>query len=297
MNRSKAICILGMHRSGTSVMSRAVNLLGADLGNRSKLLPPGKANPKGFWEHTGMIRCNHRILRTFSRSWDTVEPLPDRWWKSPRVQPLREELRNLVERDFSGKRLWAWKDPRTCLVLPLWQSILSELDTELCHVIVVRNPLDVAASLKERNGFPMKKSLNLWAHYTLSSLFWTIGTKRVVVHYDRLLRDWEPQLKKVASVLDIPWPKTEGKLKKGMNSFLDPNLQHSQSSLKQLKAEKVSQPIQKIYRLSLQAARNEDMLRKKKFNEQVKHLYHGFRMTAKPSHQHSLTVARQRAIR
>ncbi|MDR6225283.1 sulfotransferase family protein [Desmospora profundinema] len=277
IDKPKAVCILGMHRSGTSAMSRAINLLGADLGNKSKLLSPGKANPKGFWEHTGIIKCNHRILRTFGRSWDAINPLPDRWWESPRIQSQREELQSLVKHDFSDKQLWAWKDPRTCLVIPLWQSVLKELDIDLCYVIMVRHPLDVAASLKQRNGFPIKKSLNLWTHYTLSSLFWTARSKRVIVHYNQLLQDWESQLQKVAEGLDIPWPEEEGKLKKSMDAFLDSDLQHNKSTIGELDVKRVSQSVKTIYRLCLRAGESKELLRSRKFNDQVENLYNGFR--------------------
>lgn len=296
MSRSKAVCILGMHRSGTSVMSRAVNLLGADLGNKAELLPPGKANPKGFWEHTRIIKLNHRMLRTFGRSWDSTVPLPDRWWESSRTQPIRQELKRLIQRDFGGKQLWAWKDPRTCLVIPLWQSVLREMNTDLVYVIVVRNPLDVATSLYKRNGFTLKKSLNIWAHYTLSALYWTSGAKRVIVHYDQLISDWESQLKRVSNALDIPWPKRENQLKRSMESFLDPKLQHNKSTLKELDIKGISNPVKMIYRLCLQGGDTRSNLEGRKMKEQVKHLYkHFHRLSRMMTQQPKALIAKKKS--
>ena len=49
----KVILVLGMHRSGTSAVTRCLNLLGAEIG--SKLLPPAEDNRSGFWEHADVV--------------------------------------------------------------------------------------------------------------------------------------------------------------------------------------------------------------------------------------------------
>ena len=46
----KLFVVVGMHRSGTSIVSRLLNLLGAHLGPEDDLMPPKPDNPTGFWE-------------------------------------------------------------------------------------------------------------------------------------------------------------------------------------------------------------------------------------------------------
>ena len=58
MTPAKTVCVLGMHRSGTSVMSRMVELLGAYQGPESHRMPPRADNPKGFWEHLLLVAIN-----------------------------------------------------------------------------------------------------------------------------------------------------------------------------------------------------------------------------------------------
>ena len=84
MAKKKAIIILGMHRSGTSAVTRICNLLGADLG--SKLLKAIKGNnDKGFFEHRDVVDVNDKILYEMDSSWLCPFPLENNWWKKPEI--------------------------------------------------------------------------------------------------------------------------------------------------------------------------------------------------------------------
>jgi len=62
------------------------------------------------------------------------------------------EARALVA-DLLPSTPWAWKDPRLCLTLPFWLEVL---DARPAMVVCLRNPLEIAASLAERNGFALR---------------------------------------------------------------------------------------------------------------------------------------------
>ena len=47
----RAVCVTGMHRSGTSFTAKAIQLLGASLGGPEGLMAPGPDNPSGYWEN------------------------------------------------------------------------------------------------------------------------------------------------------------------------------------------------------------------------------------------------------
>ena len=57
------VCILGMHRSGTSLLARMLNLMGVSLGPEQFLMQPTIDNPKGYWEHDEIVGLNNEILR------------------------------------------------------------------------------------------------------------------------------------------------------------------------------------------------------------------------------------------
>jgi len=122
--RQTAVGVLGMHRSGTSAVACALNLLEAYLGPPEKMMPPQKDNnPEGSWEHVEIVDFHDRLLRTFGLSWDSVTPLPERWWEQPEADPYRQELVTLIESEFGQHPLWMWKDPRTALFLPRWTEL------------------------------------------------------------------------------------------------------------------------------------------------------------------------------
>ena len=67
-NRKKLIVVLGMHRSGTSAITRGLICLGVQLGNR--LIPPIEGNnDKGFWEDIDLNNLNNEILETIYKEW------------------------------------------------------------------------------------------------------------------------------------------------------------------------------------------------------------------------------------
>lgn len=85
----KVIVVAGMHRSGTSLVARTLNLLGADLGPSSSLLPAAPDNPSGFWEHRDVKELNDRLLASLGGTWDAPPPLPAGWQDSRDLNPVR----------------------------------------------------------------------------------------------------------------------------------------------------------------------------------------------------------------
>ena len=57
-----AVCIAGMHRSGTSMVARLVNLLGVDLGPEGEQPRPAPDNVAGFWEDPRFVALSDEAL-------------------------------------------------------------------------------------------------------------------------------------------------------------------------------------------------------------------------------------------
>lgn len=246
-----SICILGMHRSGTSTITRAFNLLGVYLGEEMDLMIPLPDNPEGYWERPDIYYLQERMLTALKRNWATTSPLPENWHKCDAIRPLKEELAKLVKENFAGRSLWAWKDPRSCLLLPLWKDVLAELGMSLKIVFAIRSPLDVARSLEKRDGIPMDKGLGMWFAYTLIALKEINGLEVVFSAYDRFLDDWETELKKCADTLGITWPADMSPLRANMASFVRHDLRHSVSGLEELHNVKAPLPVIRLYSLLL----------------------------------------------
>lgn len=277
---NNSICVLGMHRSGTSAITRVINLLGVYLGRPENIIEALDDNPKGFWEHGGIIDIHDRILGTFSSTWSSIKPLEDGWTERESVNQAKEDLRSILIREFKNTQIWGWKDPRTCLLLPIWNDISNELNINLKFLIIIRNPIDVANSLAKRNNFPVGKSYLLWKLYVLSSLEHTKNKKRIILSYDNFLDDWKEPLKKASEELKIPWPADEDILNKSIEEFLDTNLRHSQSDLNDLikKTEEgeIPESILDLYGHCLKAAREKDFIHSEEFRTKVSTMYNEY---------------------
>jgi len=267
--KSTAICILGMHRSGTSSVARAINLLGAYLGKDVKVCGRGPDNPEGFWEHSDICALQGRVLAGLNRTWDTAVPLPYQWHRSAAARSFSDELKKLVASDFAGRPLWAWKDPRTCLLMPLWRDVLEELETRLLCVFVVRNPIDVTHSLNKRDPIAFNKALGVWLNYCIAALDDTAGLPTVFLNYDRFLLSWESEMRRCTTVLGLDWPADEQRLREAMNSFIRPELCHNHSALTQL--QNAPGPVQELYQILVDASARATV-RDEHFDETVNRL-------------------------
>lgn len=133
------IVITGMHRSGTSLIASAFELAGVSIGDR--LIGRNESNPRGHFEDVEFQQFHEDVLRGAHTDHLAVT----------RVGVLEmtpqdvERARALVERR-GGRPLWGWKDPRTCLFLDFWHSLLPAPR----YVFVYRHPLEVVLSLLRR---------------------------------------------------------------------------------------------------------------------------------------------------
>lgn len=153
--------IAGMHRSGTSALCAALRACGANFGEQL-LAPMAGVNDDGFWEDAGVVDANDTLLASVGGNWYApgTAACAGAW----PVEAQREFQRRAVEilrRGFGAGPLWAVKDPRFCLTLPLWLQACEALGiaTRLC--IASRSPLEVAQSLRRRDAFPLGYGLRL----------------------------------------------------------------------------------------------------------------------------------------
>jgi O-antigen biosynthesis protein len=218
------ILVLGMHRSGTSALTRVMNLLGVDLGNQ--LVAPREDNPRGYWEHEQIVEIHDALLAEFGHTWYSPCLLPERWWLEPVVDKYRRRLLEVIERDFGQSPLWGLKDPRLTRLIPLWLSVLSEIELEPRFIIVVRHPLEVAKSLRNRNGFPLVLGLLMWLKHNLQAERDSAGYRRVYVAYSDVLQDCHTCMSRISSKLEIEWSHSVEEAQRDIASFLSVSLKH-----------------------------------------------------------------------
>lgn len=191
------VCIAGMHRSGTSMVARLLNVCGLYLGREQDILPPNPTNPEGHWEHERIVEINDELLAEFGGGWDyppDLSGLSDR----RRVSRLEQKARAVLEQ-FAGHDVWGWKDPRNSLTLPFWRPLVGTMSVVIC----VRNPLEVALSLRRRGASSLAFGLSLWTAYNEAIMRATEPAERVVTHYLRYLADPVAETRRVGARIGL----------------------------------------------------------------------------------------------
>jgi hypothetical protein len=145
------LLILGMHRSGTSYLARLMQALGMFIGD--DLVGPKKGNPRGHFEAVPMLEFHQKLIaaridgsrRAFDDGMLVQEPLAAGYSEEETAEA--ESLIATLRRPGP----WGWKEPRTCLFLDLWKSLLPDAQA----VIVYRHPLEVHQSLLRREHWDL----------------------------------------------------------------------------------------------------------------------------------------------
>jgi hypothetical protein len=191
------VLVLGMHRSGTSALAGALEAMGFDVGPDDDVMPADVGNPEGYFELLSIVRANDDVLAHFGGRWDSPPEFAPGWSEDAAaiefVNASRAVLSELFENDH-----YVLKDPRISILLPLWRQITND---QGCAVVIVRDPLEVAASLTRRNGLPTLTGLALWAHYNRTMLRDLHGARVHVCNYADLVENPDAVLTDIAASL------------------------------------------------------------------------------------------------
>ncbi|MCC5843419.1 MAG: glycosyltransferase [Verrucomicrobia bacterium] len=249
-----AVFVLAMHRSGSSALTRAINLLGYDLGTPETLMNAKPDNPLGFWEQEPLQHLNDRMLRSLGRDWDTFAPV------SPaHLVELKEvfggEMRRLIREVFREHPRIVWKDPRILLVFDLWRDVFREEGYTVKPVLCIRHPAAAAQSLRKRNDFPLLKGVAIWVayHARFFDVFDTLAFS--VVDYDRLLKDWRTELGRCFSDLGLRWPESVPEAE--LNSFLREEHRHNTPFCLEAADQPFGFPAEALYHELIRHGRNQ----------------------------------------
>ncbi|HYG65491.1 MAG TPA: hypothetical protein VEL74_23115, partial [Thermoanaerobaculia bacterium] len=172
MNRQ--LVVTGMHRSGTSLLANAASRAGFVMGSR--LMAASKGNRHGHFEDLDFVHFHERLLE--SRGWSALRPPAE-----PLVVSAEEEAEaRALAAARAGLPSWGFKDPRTTLVLDLWDRVLPAP----VFLLVYRHPVEVALSLLRR-GLDVEVQLDPGAAVQA----WTVYNRRLLefllAHRDRCL--------------------------------------------------------------------------------------------------------------
>jgi len=231
----RAIVVLGMHRSGTSAVTRLLALAGG--APPREVMPPTADNPQGYWESPKIARFNNRLLESAGTRWNDDATIAPAWFSSA---ARREDLAlatDILAEEFPATDRLVVKDPRICRLLPFWLEVFAAAGIEPYGLVVAREPLEVARSLAARAAVPdfrlaaiqaTSRGLLLWLRYVLDSERQSRGMPRLVVRYDEVVADWRRSFAGLFASGILPAPDDDTAA--SIDAFLDPSLRRQRSS-------------------------------------------------------------------
>ena len=185
------ILLVGMHRSGTSLLGSMLQDLGVALPG--ELLAGDRHNPDGYSERYDVVALQEQLLIELGRWWpgpSGMLALPPQWQEAPSTKRAERRLRDLLANEATKQtKTWAIKDPRTSLLLPLWRKICSDLSINIKLIHAVRDPIEVILSLCLRDGkdagMTAERAQDLWWHHNNQIIEDSINLPRLIVNYSQ----------------------------------------------------------------------------------------------------------------
>jgi hypothetical protein len=218
--------ILGVGRSGTSMLARVLSLCGCVLPQSLK--DANVANPSGYWEPTDALKLNDAFLFHYGATYfDPTLRLQGELSFAPEVrESFIGQIRAFLRHCPQAPRL-VIKDPRIVALADFWLQAARQESFEPKVVIPIRHPQEVVASLSAWVKAPPELWSALWLKYNLLSERDTRDLPRVFVDYGSLLSDWRGQVARIEHALRVDLSSTDDA---AIDAFLTPDLHRERHS-------------------------------------------------------------------
>lgn len=191
----KTVVVLGMHRSGTSLLAGVLHKLGVSMEQEKP--KPYWSNPFGHFEDRRFIKLNDSILQAAGGSWDCP---PERDCILSQNTNFKNEIETLIKKSASS--IWGWKDPRTCLTIDLFMPYLINPYFIVCR----RNPDMVAKSLNRRDNTDIEVNKKIAAAYQNcidEFIKRNASLPRIEIEYEKFTSDPESTLNAIVGFLGL----------------------------------------------------------------------------------------------
>lgn len=247
--------VLGMHRSGTSALSRTLSLMGAALPK--KLMVAGEGNSQGHWESQRLADYHDLILTKLQSSWDTPDFLDLTRLSNANREQIKQEIIQIIHEEYGDAETIVIKDPRICRFPEFFGECLEAAGYNIQPVFIFRHPFEVIESLQKRkafwrNDYGDNEAAILWMIHNLEILKFLENFSRVncsyasffkdwrrivtniiyktdavYLSYDLLLNDWQQSAKKILHKAGRSTLRINKEVRKEVEAFLTGDLRHN----------------------------------------------------------------------
>src|SRR5262245_31393403 len=220
----RCLVVLGVHRSGTSALTRVLSLLGAALPKHIMGASPG--NETGHWEPERLVAYHDKLLAELASHWSDWQAVDFSHVPVKRRKEIKTEIGDIVAAEYGDAPLLVVKDPRICRFAPLFLEALEDSGIDARGVLMFRNPLEVVESLQRRDRMPRGQAGLLWLRHVLDAETATRGRPRAIMAYDSLLADWRAALARLTQQMGAVWPYGPDDIAGQVERFLAPGQRH-----------------------------------------------------------------------
>lgn len=224
MKPKRLIVVLGMHRSGTSVITRALQVLGVELGN-NLMAPIENNNSKGFFEDNDLVALNEKILNELQNEWFCTKSIAQTDVEYLHHCGYFDQAVEFMLNKVGSHPIFGIKDPRVAKLLPFWRDVFEHCQFEVSYILAIRNPLSVTKSLEKRDGLGLIQSYLLWYEYVISSLAFSDRCRRILVDYDLFMESPSDEINRISK--DLGLAIDHDNLQLFLNEFLETELRHT----------------------------------------------------------------------
>lgn len=163
MIKREIFIVMGMHSSSTSITMNMLSELGMYMGEKNGIIGITHKHPKGIYERRDVFALNETILYENETMWFSIHK--HKTYKTERRDEIRILLQSLLETCGEHTKIGI-KDPRFCLLEPLWREEISKIEGCEEHLIIVfRHPYETAVSIEKKNSINYEYALKLWFYY------------------------------------------------------------------------------------------------------------------------------------
>lgn len=169
ISQTKVLLITGMHRSGTSLITRLLCKSGLNVGK--KLIGAHTGNMHGHYEDYDFYNFHENILKRNGLNHLVQQPLTN--------ESITSEDENHAKQLIAKRShyaLWGWKDPRTALFLDFWHDVYPDLK----FIFIYRHPVDVVLSLLRRG---IKLDISVLENQLVGFQSWYVYNQSILNFY------------------------------------------------------------------------------------------------------------------
>src|SRR5215218_462043 len=226
------VVVLGMHRSGTSLLSHMLHILGVDMADTTDHVSP--KNRGGFWERPALVAIQDEVLDAIGRPIalpSHVLPFPPAWWRNKQVQALKPKLVDYLREELGkSSNPWGFKDPRTCRLLPLWSEVFRELNLEPVYVTAVRAPAEASVSMSQKSAARKLSVANgelMWLSYNYDvARYVTTKSQALMVDYADWFTDANAVARRLCDELGIGHDLSSADIDECVSSIVQADYRH-----------------------------------------------------------------------